>query len=557
LEPLPSRRELLLVVLAFAALTTALLYPLTFHPGSLARVNNNDALFSIWNVAWVARTVVTDPLGVLDANIFYPHRWTLAYSEMNLGAGILAVPVYWVTRNPYAAHNAVLILSFVMSGVGMYLLARYLVGDIRAAMVAGIVFSFAPHLFAHLPHIQLLMTAFLPVGLLAFHRLADAPTPASGVKLGLALAVQAILCAYYVVFLVLMVGFAVLYMAAARGYWRSLQYWRAVLIAVATASMLVIPLFVPYLALQQEAGFARTLDASNLYSANVAAYLASAATAHSWMLPYLQQWFGRWNEVLFPGFVTVAGSIAGMVLGWRARGRLRETAMLYTALAVLAGWASFGPKAGLYTALYYTVPAFSLMRAPSRFGVVVLFALSVLTAIGVARVLSRRSAPWLAGAVLIVIAAAESYVPLTGNFFRRVPEVEGVYRILATLPDGAVLELPLFRGSIRFAQTRYMAASMAHWKPLVNAYSDYIPQDYLQNAPIYEDAPTAESLQLLKQRNVRYIVIHTDHYADERREALLRRIIEFGPHLRWLYADKRTLLFEVLSAPAPPAAPES
>jgi hypothetical protein len=44
---------------------------------------------AIWNVAWVARTLVTDPLHVFDANIFYPHRQTLSYSESNLGAGIL------------------------------------------------------------------------------------------------------------------------------------------------------------------------------------------------------------------------------------------------------------------------------------------------------------------------------------------------------------------------------------------------------------------------------------------------------------------------------------
>ena len=32
-------------------------------------------------VAWVARTLVVDPINVYDANIFYPHRGTLAYSS--------------------------------------------------------------------------------------------------------------------------------------------------------------------------------------------------------------------------------------------------------------------------------------------------------------------------------------------------------------------------------------------------------------------------------------------------------------------------------------------
>ena len=46
---------------------------------------------------WPARSS-SDPLHVFDANIFYPHRWTLAYSEANLGAGALAAPVYWLDR---------------------------------------------------------------------------------------------------------------------------------------------------------------------------------------------------------------------------------------------------------------------------------------------------------------------------------------------------------------------------------------------------------------------------------------------------------------------------
>jgi len=95
-------REVAGVVIAAALLTAALTYPLAFSLGSIARVDNGDGQFSIWNVAWVARTLVVDPRHVFDGNIFYPHRGTLAFSENNLGAGVLALPVYWATRNPYA-----------------------------------------------------------------------------------------------------------------------------------------------------------------------------------------------------------------------------------------------------------------------------------------------------------------------------------------------------------------------------------------------------------------------------------------------------------------------
>ena len=164
-------------MLGFTALTVAVTWPLVTVIGSAARVDNADAQFSIWNVAWVARTLIVDPLHVFDANIFYPHRGTLAYSEANLGAGLLALPVYWATGNPYSAYNFILLLSFVANATAMYYLARYLTGSRPAAVVAAIGFAFCPYVFGHLPHVQLLMTAGLPLGLLAFHRLSDAPSP--------------------------------------------------------------------------------------------------------------------------------------------------------------------------------------------------------------------------------------------------------------------------------------------------------------------------------------------------------------------------------------------
>jgi len=174
--------EFCLVLAAAAVLTAALTYPTAFRLGQVGRVDNGDGKLSIWNVAWVARTLVVDPLHVFDANIFYPNRGTLAYSENNLGAGLLAIPAYWATRNPYAAHNAAMLLGFILSAIGAYYLVRYLTGDRRAAAISAIGFAFCPFVFAHTAHIQLLMTAGLPFTMLAFHRLTDRPTAARALR---------------------------------------------------------------------------------------------------------------------------------------------------------------------------------------------------------------------------------------------------------------------------------------------------------------------------------------------------------------------------------------
>ena len=113
--PLNARHAVLLLAAAIAA-AVLMTWPLATDLGRLGRTENSgDARFSVWNVAWVAHALTTNPLDVYDANIFFPHRRALAFSEANLGAGTLAVPVWLATKNPFAAHNSVVLMAFVLS----------------------------------------------------------------------------------------------------------------------------------------------------------------------------------------------------------------------------------------------------------------------------------------------------------------------------------------------------------------------------------------------------------------------------------------------------------
>ena len=535
-------REAALVCLAFTTLTVLLTFPLALRLGSVGRADNGDGQFSIWNVAWVARTLVVDPLHVFDANIFYPHRWTLAYSETNLGAGGLAIPVYWATRNPYAAHNFVLLVSFVLSGAATYYLVRYLAADRRAAVVAGICFAFCPYVFAHTPHIHLLMTAGLPLSLLAFHRLADRPSPRRGVVLGLAMGAQALFCGYYAIFVMLMIGYFVMLIAAVRRRWADAPYWSAVATAAVVAIAVALPIYLPYVAHQRSTGFSRSLNDADLYSASWRTYLASGSYAHTWLL----QLIGGAPDALFPGFLATTFGLAGLGMGWRGRGRPAEISLLYGTLAGLACWASLGPRAGLYRVLYATVPAFTLLRAPVRIGVVVVLAVSVLAGAAIAALLARRSWSTLAALALTLAAVAELMVPVR---FPPVPAVETAHLVLAALPWGPVIELPVFSPQFAYARAQYMLSSTTHWMPLVDAYSDYIPEDFANNASVLGGFPSLASFKLLERDRVRYAIFHLERYGPDIRQALGTRMNEFAPYLRRRYEDDRTSLYEIVGFP--------
>jgi hypothetical protein len=537
---------LLAVLAAGATLAICLTYPFAFQMGHVGRVDSTDGEFSIWNVAWVARTLVVDPRHVLNANIFYPHLRTLLYSETNLGAGALAVPAYWATHNPIFAINCVFLLSVALSFTGGYYLVRYLVGDRRAATVAAICFGFCPYVFGHTPHIQLLMTAGLPFSMLAFHRAADQPSAGRGIVLGLVMAAQTAFCGYYSVFVILLIGFATLAVPTLRGWWTNGRYWKMVAAATATAALAASPLAVPYLQFQQASGFRRDLSEAIRYSANWPAYLASNALAHLWILSLIP----HWQEVLFPGFVATLGGAAGLVLAWRRGGRLREVGIIYGTITLLALWASFGPQAGLYTVMYRLIPLFSSLRAPARFGLIVALGLAVLTGAAVADWLERVRRPSAVGALLVALAAADLFVPLN---FRDVPPLSPAYALLRTQPAGPVVELPFWAsGSELHGHARYMRYSTAHWMPLINGYSDYIPPDFIESAATVQSFPSREAFRALEARHARYAVFHMSAYGDQDRAALSARLNEFASCFAPLYIDNETRLYEIVKFPATP-----
>ena len=282
---------------AIAALLLAVVmtWPLALKIGSVGRTGvgpnadphfgtSGDGMFCLWNVAWVARTIVADPANLFQANIFHPHHNALAFSEANIVAGVVGAPVWWATQNPYATLNVVILLAFASAWFFMWKLVRHLTDDPIVAATAASFFAFCPYVFAHTAHIQLMMTGGIPLAMLLIHQLADRPTPGRGAALGVALMVQALACAYYGIFAALMVGFAVIFFTVSRSLFLNRAWWGAIMLAAFVSIAGVAPFLLPYYELRQEQGFARSLDDSIRYSANLSSYLASSAFAHRWLV---------------------------------------------------------------------------------------------------------------------------------------------------------------------------------------------------------------------------------------------------------------------------------
>ena len=83
----------------------------------------------------------------------------------------------------------------------MFVLVRYLTGDIGAALVSAAIFTLAPYRIEHYIHLELQWTMWIPLTLWALHRTLDEGTFRWGLLTGVFLWLQMISCVYYGAFL--------------------------------------------------------------------------------------------------------------------------------------------------------------------------------------------------------------------------------------------------------------------------------------------------------------------------------------------------------------------
>ena len=194
------------------------------------------------------------------------------------------------------------------------------------------------------------------------------------------------------------------------------------------------------------------------------------------------------------------------------------------------------------------MPVFSFLRAPSRAGIVVTLCLVVLAVPAMIALMKRRGANVVFAALLILVTADLYRAPLR---MREAPPLSNVYRTLAALPKAPVIELPYWATSIEYHRhAEYMLASTAHWQPLINGYSDHIPQDFRDHAVTLATFPSRESFAILEPLQARYAVFHLDLMAPDARTDLITRLdVDYAGYLRPLEKDGNVWLYEIVAWP--------
>lgn len=148
------------------------------HPGSLLPFVQLVHL-DRWDLQMVISTMVRNaelwlsrPWDLFaDVGQCFPMPAAHTLGEPMFGLGLLAAPVWALSKNPITSFNFVLLLTLWIPGVTMYFLARHFTRSFPAAFVAGLAFALVPARLLDPSHPYVHGDFWAPAVLLFLHRL--------------------------------------------------------------------------------------------------------------------------------------------------------------------------------------------------------------------------------------------------------------------------------------------------------------------------------------------------------------------------------------------------
>jgi hypothetical protein len=163
-SPSFSRRELLLAALAGLLLAILTSWPLVLHLPSRIAPDLGDPVRTAWQIAWVGHAMLHDPLHIFDSNAFYPHPFSLAFSDSLLGYG----PAAFFGSGTVATlvrYNLLFLFAWSLCFFGAYVLVRELGLGRLGAAAAGIAFAYAPYRVTEAGHLHVISSGGIPLAL--------------------------------------------------------------------------------------------------------------------------------------------------------------------------------------------------------------------------------------------------------------------------------------------------------------------------------------------------------------------------------------------------------
>jgi hypothetical protein len=493
---------------------------ISFLPQSLRPADTvgyiGDSLDSVYAISRNAAVLTSDPSQLFDAPVLYPHRQTMALFGHRILHTVVAIPVWWATRNPILAYNFVVAAGCLLAAFAGRRLALFLGIGPLGAWAAGALYAFHTFQVNEAPRPDLLFhgpTTFALLGLLRFLESGESRWAWAA---ALWMTAQGYASNYLVLYGAVILSLVLIaYLVARPG--PTLRRLPQLLLPALAATLLFLPVLLPSLRAARLYGFTREppvgVDLAYFFSTGGGNLLygpLGTPTGLQSRAPH------------FIGFLSLALAVWALRLAPTDRARegralLRASVWVPAAgaLAVLCVLLSLGTEItvfgrtlgpGPYGLLHGWVPGFSFIRLPERFALFAMLFIGLLAGRSIDH-LRAVGRPLALGCAILAPLEHVSVLPTT----QRVPtgaEVPAVYRWLAARPARAVVELPGNGESLVRKDTLEEYFSLFHGKPIVHGYVSYPPPLSRVLSRAAAEFPSETSLEVFRRVGVDTLLVH-------------------------------------------------
>lgn len=516
-----------------------------------------DSFFSAWTIGWNLHILGANPAEFWNANIFFPTKNTLAFSDGLFAQTAMAAPVFALTKNLVFTNNILILTSYFLAAWCAYLLAFYYTRKHIPSFIAGLIFGFAAYRIVSPGHFQNLHIFWVPLAILFLQKYLDAGKRKHLIYFSLTFSGQTLSAWYSGYFLALFVIFFLAYNFSA--VWKILKRdYASFLLAGLTILIFVAPFAWPYVKLNMEkSGASYSFDAAVDGSADFGGYLIPPPFTP------IGQWLAahgitktQWGENMhFVGFTSLLAIL--LYFFFKYRRRIDPATDVKTKFwlwgAGIFTVLSFGPNLWWndkitqiplpYFAIWKFLPITHFMRTPSRMNILVLLSLAIAAALVFSRI--RIKNKFLAGFAVIFVSVFilfESHDIFLAKALVKKGECPPIFGEIRNNPDVkalAVLPIPDEAGKT----SEYMLDSACFgYKPLFNGFSGYAPAKYSENAKLIATFPSEQSLAKMKKLKITHVLMYLDKLTN--REDMLDKI-KANAKIEILSEDRDFLLVRV------------
>jgi hypothetical protein len=350
----------LLAAALYAAVALVYLRPIWAVYADHIAPNAADPLFVLYTLKWGIHQARLGFPDLWNANVFYPTKGALAFSDHLLGPA-LAISCF---KNAIAGYNVLFFSSFVLTGLATWWMLADDPAGLRsfpAALLGGAMYAFSPYRMSQVNHLAILVAQWLPLTLWSFDRLLAERTGRRAALFLLFYGLNLTVGCYFAY----MIHVPLLAILLSRGLalrrelgtaWWPWRAWKVLLPVAVLALAGTLALFLPYLRFSHDRGLTRDPREVAGNAAAFASYLSPAPESLYSMyslrelwdrsrLPRWRQPFARAENALFPGFLATLFAAWGAAAFWRRyrlpperpiRGGRRLLLWALLALALLA-----------------------------------------------------------------------------------------------------------------------------------------------------------------------------------------------------------------------------